>query len=156
LKSARPNGSYYEIISLQTLDAGGKLLMYQPEQYIYDELPPQAGGGPVEACPCAEDTARQTFNVRVIRKEGDFMARLMVYSQPTCPACNELKEHLKKKGVDFEDRDITTDHKAMQEMLKVHKVRVTPLLILGDKKIIGYDPVEIDKLLSENDTTPLK
>ncbi|MGA9140241.1 MAG: glutaredoxin domain-containing protein [Methanocella sp.] len=77
------------------------------------------------------------------------MARLMVYSQPTCPACNELKEYLKKKGVDFEDRDVTTDPEALREMIKVHKVRVTPLVIAGDKKIIGFDPVEIDKLLAE-------
>jgi glutaredoxin-like YruB-family protein len=77
------------------------------------------------------------------------MAKIMVYSQPTCPACNELKEYLKKKGVDFEDRDVTTDRQALDEMIKVHKVRVTPLLITGDKRIIGFDPVEIDKLLAE-------
>ncbi len=77
------------------------------------------------------------------------MAKITVYSQPTCPACNELKEYLKKKGVDFEDRDITTDKTAMDEMIRVHKVRVTPLLIAGDKRIIGYDPVEVDKLLAE-------
>jgi glutaredoxin-like YruB-family protein len=77
------------------------------------------------------------------------MAKLMVYSQPTCPACNELKEHLIKKGVDFEDRDVTTDRQALEEMIKVHKVRVTPLLIAGDKKIIGFDPAEVDRLLAE-------
>lgn len=77
------------------------------------------------------------------------MTRLMVYSQPTCPACNELKEYLKKKDVDFEDRDVTTDRQALDEMIKVHKVRVTPLLIAGDKKIIGFDPAEVDRLLAE-------
>jgi glutaredoxin-like YruB-family protein len=77
------------------------------------------------------------------------MTTIRVFSQPTCPACNELKDYLKKKGVDFEDMDVTSNRVALDEMIKVHKVRVTPLLLAGDKKIIGFDPVEVDKVLAE-------
>jgi glutaredoxin-like YruB-family protein len=77
------------------------------------------------------------------------MTSIKVYSQPTCPACNELKDYLKKKGVAFEDFDVASNRAALDEMIKVHKVRVTPLLLAGDKKIIGFDPVEVDKLLAE-------
>jgi Glutaredoxin and related proteins len=77
------------------------------------------------------------------------MTSIRVFSQPTCPACNELKDYLKKKGVTFEDLDVTADRAALDEMIKVHKVRVTPLLLVGDKKIIGFDPVEVDKALAE-------
>jgi glutaredoxin-like YruB-family protein len=77
------------------------------------------------------------------------MTSIRIFSQPTCPACNELKDYLKKKGVDFEDMDVTSNREALDEMIKVHKVRVTPLLLAGDKKIIGFDPVEVDKVLTE-------
>jgi glutaredoxin-like YruB-family protein len=77
------------------------------------------------------------------------MTSIRVFSQPTCPACNELKDYLKKKGVDFEDMDVTSNREALDEMIKVHKVRVTPLLLAGDKKIIGFDPIEVDKVLAE-------
>jgi glutaredoxin-like YruB-family protein len=77
------------------------------------------------------------------------MTSIRIFSQPTCPACNELKDYLKKKGVNFEDMDVTSNREAMDEMIKVHKVRVTPLLLAGDKKIIGFDPVEVDKVLAE-------
>jgi glutaredoxin-like YruB-family protein len=77
------------------------------------------------------------------------MTSIRIFSQPTCPACNELKDYLKKKGVDFEDMDVTSNRAALDEMIKVHKVRVTPLLLAGDKKIIGFDPVEVDKVLAE-------
>jgi glutaredoxin len=77
------------------------------------------------------------------------MTSIRVFSQPTCPACNELKDYLKKKGVDFEDMDVISNRAALDEMIKVHKVRVTPLLLAGDRKIIGFDPVEVDKLLAE-------
>ncbi len=62
------------------------------------------------------------------------MTSIRVFSQPTCPACNELKDYLKKKGVTFEDLDVTADRAALDEMIKVHKVRVTPLLLVGDKR----------------------
>lgn len=75
------------------------------------------------------------------------MDKIRIFSQPTCPACNELKEYLKKKSVAFEDYNIIEDHKALEEMLHVHKVRVTPLLVIGDKKMIGFNPDELEKLL---------
>ncbi len=77
------------------------------------------------------------------------MTSIRVFSQPTCPACNELKDYLKKKGVAFEDLDVTSNRAALDEMIKIHKVRVTPLLLAGDRKLIGFDPVEIDKMLAE-------
>ena len=77
-------------------------------------------------------------------------AKVRVFSQPTCPACNDLKDYLKKKGVEFEDMDITASKDAFNELTKVYKVRVTPLLVVGEKKLIGFDPAEVDKLLAEN------
>jgi glutaredoxin len=77
------------------------------------------------------------------------MSSIRVFSQPTCPACNQLKDYLKKKGVDFEDLDVTSNREALDELIKVHKVRVTPLMLAGEKKIIGFDPVEVDKVLAE-------
>jgi glutaredoxin len=77
------------------------------------------------------------------------MTSIRVFSQPTCPACNDLKDYLKKKGVDFTDVDITASREALDEMIKVHKVRVTPLLLVDGRKIIGFDPVEVDKALAE-------
>lgn len=76
------------------------------------------------------------------------MARIKVFSQPTCPACNELKEYLKSKGAEFDDLDITTNKEAREELIRVHKVRVTPFIVTGEKKLIGFDPVEVDKLLT--------
>lgn len=79
------------------------------------------------------------------------MADIRIFSQPTCPACNEVKEYLKSKGILFTDYNILEDDKALEEMLHVHKVRVTPLIIINDKKkIIGFDVDEIEKALAEN------
>jgi glutaredoxin-like YruB-family protein len=78
------------------------------------------------------------------------MAKIRIFSQPTCPACNEVKEFLKNKGIEFDDQDVTKDRNALKEMVQTHKVRVTPLIIIGEKKIIGFNPVELEKALAEN------
>ncbi len=78
------------------------------------------------------------------------MVKIKIFSQPTCSACNELKEYLKGKGVPFEDRDIISDDEALEEMLHVHKVRVTPLILIGDKKLVGFDVEKLEKALAEN------
>ncbi len=77
------------------------------------------------------------------------MEKIRIFSQPTCPACNELKEYLKNKGVEFEDYNILEDNKALEEMLHVHKVRVTPLLIIGNDRMIGFNPDELESLLAK-------
>ncbi|MCD1295602.1 NrdH-redoxin [Methanocella sp. CWC-04] len=78
------------------------------------------------------------------------MATIKIYSQPTCPACNEVKEYLKNKGIEFVDYDVTKDRDALNEMIKTHKVRVTPLILIGDKKLIGFDVLELENALAEN------
>lgn len=79
------------------------------------------------------------------------MANIRIFSQPTCPACNEVKEYLKGKSLSFTDYNILEDDKALEEMLHVHKVRVTPLIIINDnKKIIGFDVEELEKALAGN------
>jgi glutaredoxin-like YruB-family protein len=78
------------------------------------------------------------------------MASIKIYSQPTCHACNELKEYLQSKDIPFEDHDIISDHDALEEMLHVHKVRVTPLIIIGDKKLVGFDVAKLEMALAEN------
>ncbi len=78
------------------------------------------------------------------------MEKIHIFSQPTCPACNELKEYLKNKGVEFEDYNILEDNKALDEMLHVHKVRVTPLLIIGNDRMIGFNPDELESLLAKH------
>ncbi|AFD00647.1 Glutaredoxin and related protein [Methanocella conradii HZ254] len=77
------------------------------------------------------------------------MTDIHIYSQPTCSACNEAKEYLKSKGIPYIDHDILKDEKALEEMIHVYKVRVTPLIIIGDKKLVGFDVEELEKALAQ-------
>jgi len=55
-------------------------------------------------------------------------------------------EYLSHKGVSVESRDIRSDPKALQELLD-RGFRVTPVILIGDEAIPGFDKARIDAAL---------
>ena len=76
------------------------------------------------------------------------MADLKIYTQPTCGYCNELKDYLKKHNIPFDDKDITKDRSALDELINKYKVRATPLIVYHEHTLIGFNPDDLQKLLS--------
>jgi glutaredoxin-like protein NrdH len=52
--------------------------------------------------------------------------------------CNSTKEFLSKHGIQFEDRNIVVDPRALEELSKLG-VMTTPVTKIGDAVIVGYD-----------------
>ncbi len=77
------------------------------------------------------------------------MKELKVYTTPTCEYCAALKEYLRKNNIPFTEKDVTTDKEARDEMVKKYKVRTVPLIVYGDDSMVGYDPVELAKMLNK-------
>ena len=72
-----------------------------------------------------------------------------VYTQPTCAACYSTKAYLDQKGVAYQDLDVIQDPAALQEMVRISGVRVTPVLVIGERVITGNtDPAAIDEALA--------
>ncbi|MBI3667800.1 MAG: hypothetical protein HY236_16475 [Acidobacteria bacterium] len=51
------------------------------------------------------------------------------------------------KGIEFEELDVTSDPAALEDLVEVHRSRMTPTLLIGDQVIIGFDPEQLDQLL---------
>jgi glutaredoxin-like protein NrdH len=77
-----------------------------------------------------------------------FMKKVKIYSQPTCPDCNRVKAYLDKKGVPYQDINVHKDKKAMEEMARRYGIRVTPVVVIGDRVMVGFNVPKIDKFLS--------
>lgn len=60
--------------------------------------------------------------------------------------CNQAKEYLSQKKVDFQDRDITRDPTALQE-LKTLGYMTTPVIQIKGRTIVGFDQQQIDAAL---------
>lgn len=60
--------------------------------------------------------------------------------------CNRTKEFLSKKGVLFTERDVSTDEKALAELENLG-YRTTPVILIGDEVVVGFDQKRLDDLL---------
>ncbi len=61
--------------------------------------------------------------------------------------CNQTKEFLSDNGIQFKDRDITLDPAAMEE-LESRKLLTTPVTLVDDEMVVGFDREKLSKLLS--------
>lgn len=55
-------------------------------------------------------------------------------------------EYLSQKGVPYEARDVRTDPTAREELVAMG-FRSTPVVVIGDEKIVGFNPARIDQAL---------
>jgi len=61
--------------------------------------------------------------------------------------CQSTKEFLSRLGVQFEDRNIAADPKALEELRKLG-VMTTPVTKIGDVVVVGYDEEKLRKELA--------
>jgi len=58
-----------------------------------------------------------------------------------------VKEYLSQKQVSFSDRDITEDPAAISELQKLGFM-TTPVTVIGDRVIVGFDVPKLEEALS--------
>ncbi len=80
------------------------------------------------------------------------MADITVYALSTCPYCKRTIKFLQEKGVDFEVifLDELEGDERKEVIKKVHEISgsyAVPLIIKGDKHVLGYDEKAIQELL---------
>jgi glutaredoxin 3 len=57
-------------------------------------------------------------------------------------------EFLAAKGVAFQERDVVTDPRSMEELLaRTGGVRGTPVILVGDNVVRGFDRGKLSRLL---------
>ena len=60
--------------------------------------------------------------------------------------CNRTKEFLSQKGVEFEERDVSKDEAALEELQK-RDLMTTPVTLIDDDAVVGFDRAKLAKLL---------
>jgi glutaredoxin len=60
--------------------------------------------------------------------------------------CNRTKEFLSQKGVAFEERDITKDGSALEDLQKLG-LMTTPVTLVDDETVVGFDTKKLSGLL---------
>ena len=80
-----------------------------------------------------------------------------MYTTTVCPYCIQAKSLLKKKGVEFEEINVSGDQDTRDWLVKVTGRRTVPQIFINDEAIGGYDDMraldvrgELDKKLQQS------
>lgn len=76
------------------------------------------------------------------------MSKVKVYTTPTCPWCQRVKEFLREHNIDFEDINVAKDRKAAKEMIEKSGQIGVPVIEINGKIIVGFDEIKIRKALN--------
>ena len=79
------------------------------------------------------------------------MAKVKVYSTPTCPYCDILKEFLEQKNIEFETADVSQDKAAQDYILEKTGKMAVPVTEIDGEIVVGFDRPKIVKLLNLKD-----
>jgi glutaredoxin 3 len=74
------------------------------------------------------------------------MTRAVVWSKDHCPYCDQAKQLLKLKQIEFEERNINTDWTREQLLEAVPGARTVPQIFLDGAHVGGF--TELKKLLA--------
>ncbi|GAB4331987.1 MAG: glutaredoxin family protein [Dehalococcoidia bacterium] len=80
----------------------------------------------------------------------DMMAkRVIVYTQPHCASCQQVTDYLRERGVDYELKDVAGDGAALRELAALGFM-TTPVTIVGETAIAGFQRKKLERVLSEH------
>ena len=71
------------------------------------------------------------------------MAKIEIFSSPDCGYCNHAKDLLRKKGLAFEDLDVSDDTHRQDFIERLPRVRAIPQIFIGGDHIGGYEDLRL-------------
>ncbi len=75
------------------------------------------------------------------------MQKVRIYSTPTCHFCHMARDFFKENNVEFEDFDVSQDLEKRKEMMDKSGQMGVPVIIIGEKLIVGFNKPQISELL---------
>ena len=75
------------------------------------------------------------------------MNQIIIYSTPSCPYCDMVKDYLKNKDIEFTEIDVAADQSKAKEMIEISGQMGVPVIKIGSEIIIGFDKAKIDAVL---------
>ncbi|MBM4764340.1 glutaredoxin family protein [Bacillus sp. B15-48] len=77
------------------------------------------------------------------------MAEIIVYTQDECPPCKIVKMYLNDQKISFNEKNITNDADARNELIHTYQSSSTPTVIIGNEVITGFDLERLEKVLKQ-------
>ena len=75
------------------------------------------------------------------------MAKVTIYTTPTCVYCKMAKAFFKEHNVAYEEKDVSQDAVAREEMVSKSQQMGVPVIDIDGQIIIGFDKEGLSQLL---------
>ena len=75
------------------------------------------------------------------------MAKITIYSTPTCHFCHQAKEYFKSKGLEYEDINVAGNVEKQKELVAKSGQFGVPVIFIDNTMIVGFDRPKVNKLL---------
>jgi len=72
---------------------------------------------------------------------------VIIYTTPTCVYCQMAKEFFKERSIAYEEKNVSSDKEALDEMIQKSGQMGTPVIDIDGKIIIGFDEAAIKESL---------
>ncbi len=73
--------------------------------------------------------------------------KVVIYTTPECVYCKMTKEFFKENNVVYEEKDVSIDEKARDEMVEKSGQLGVPVIDVDGKIVVGFDKAAIKELL---------
>lgn len=74
--------------------------------------------------------------------------KVTIYTTPECVYCKMTKEFFKENSVVYEEKDVSTNEKARDEMVEKSGQLGVPVIDVDGKIVVGFDKEMLSKLLN--------
>lgn len=72
-----------------------------------------------------------------------------LYVIQKCASCDLARNYLKKKNISFKEKDVGSDQKASDELVKLTGGKAVPTVRIGEQTVRGFEQGEINQKLSK-------
>jgi glutaredoxin 3 len=77
---------------------------------------------------------------------------VIVYTSPTCPYCRMVKDFLSRRGISFEERDVSRNSFYAQELVRNTGQMGVPVTIINGQIVVGFDRGQLEQLTTQTRT----
>jgi glutaredoxin 3 len=84
------------------------------------------------------------------------VSKVVIYTTRICAYCGQAKAIFKRKGIDFDEIDVSEDDEKRIWLLAATGQRTVPQIFINDQSVGGFDEVwalerkgELDRLLAQ-------
>ncbi|MEK7578120.1 MAG: glutaredoxin domain-containing protein [Patescibacteria group bacterium] len=75
------------------------------------------------------------------------MPKITIYTTPTCAYCKMTKVYFKEHNVQYEERDVSQDAAARDEMIAKSNQMGVPVIDVDGQIVTGFDKAKLQELI---------